>query len=64
MSFVPPPARAGKLSTTRDTRPSTPVAIYAPDAPRALFIVGGVSPAELANLDTRELARIARREAA
>ena len=67
MSFVPPPARAGKLSTTRDTRPSTPVAIYSPDAPRALYVVGAVCPDELANLDARELARIARiarREAA
>ncbi len=44
-------------------RPSAPVTVYAPGAPRALYVVGA-SPAELANLDTRELARIARREAA
>ena len=45
-------------------RPSAPVAIYSPGAPRALYVVGAVCPDELANLDTRELARIARREAA
>ena len=45
-------------------RPSAPVTVYAPGAPRALYVVGGVCPDELVNLDTRELARIARREAA
>ena len=63
MTIIRPPARAGNLVTAPPARPSAPVTVYAPGAPRALYVVGA-SPAELANLDTRELARIARREAA
>jgi len=64
MTIIRPRADARNLVTAPPVRPSAPVTIYAPDAPRALFIVGGVSPDELVNLDARELARLVRREAA
>lgn len=64
MASVPPRADARNLVTDSTARPSAPVAIYSPGAPRSLFVVGRVCPDELANLDTNELVRIARREAA
>ena len=67
MASVLPRADARKIDTSSPARPSAPVAIYSPGAPRALYVVGAVCPDELANLDARELARIARiarREAA
>ena len=63
MASVLPRADARKIDTSSPARPSAPVTVYAPGAPRALRIVGA-SPAELANLDANELLRIARREAA
>lgn len=63
MRSVPLSANASKSHAGTPARPSTPAKVYAPDAPRALYILGA-SPAELANLDANELVRIARREAA
>jgi len=63
MSFVPPRVEASNLRAGSTARSSTPAKVYAPDAPRALYVVGA-SPAELVNLDANELVRIARREAA
>ena len=64
MTIIRPPAGDRNLLTSSPPRPSTSVAIYSPGAPRALYVVGGVCPDELANLDADELGRIARRRAA
>lgn len=63
LTIIRPPAGDRNLLTSSPPRPSAPVAIYAPDAPRALFIMGA-SPDELVNLDAAELVRLVRREAA
>ena len=64
MASVSPRADARKIDTSSPARPSAPVAIYSTGAPRALYVVGGVCPDELANLDALELGRIVRRRAA
>ena len=62
MTIIRPPARAGNLVTAPPVRPSAPVTIYSPGAPRSLLLLGA-SPAELANLDAPALAPLLRREA-